>query len=129
VSDSSFPAPHDGSCRFCPKPIKAGQPVKDYDWSSWYHAACVDEHWAKQNKAAATVRANQTYAEMAEVVKNLPSMVREKRRERGLPQWEMAAEMGINVSSVNRLERGRGVSLPTLVAILGWLGTSQAPES
>lgn len=62
-----------------------------------------------------------TYAEMADVVSNLAFLVRERRRERRLSQRAAATEMGLNGSTLHRLEHGGDVATASLVAILGWL--------
>lgn len=42
MADRGFPAPHDGFCDLCSKPIAAGDRVCLLDWSEWAHKTCVD---------------------------------------------------------------------------------------
>lgn len=62
-----------------------------------------------------------TYAELADVISNLPLIAREHRRHRRLSLRAAATECGIGFNSLFRLEKGENVSLDNAVAILRWL--------
>lgn len=74
IEYDTFLAPHDGTCQFCADPIKEGQRVKNWDWSSWYHAACIDAHRARQSKAA-TDRETDALSVLRDLVALEPFMV------------------------------------------------------
>lgn len=61
------------------------------------------------------------YSEMAQIISNLAFLVREKRRARRLSMRQVAIEIGINASTIHRLEHGKEVSTANLVSILAWL--------
>lgn len=65
------------------------------------------------------------YAELADVVGNLPLLLREARRARGLSQRAAATEIGVAFSTVHRIEAGQDCVLSNAVAVLRWL--DQAP--
>lgn len=64
------------------------------------------------------------YAELAEVVDNLPILLREARRDRGLSMRAAAREISIALSTVDRIERGEDCTLSSAVAVLRWLDTA-----
>ena len=63
-----------------------------------------------------------SYAELASVLDNLPLLLREARRARGL-SVRAAAELidGVSFNTLSRLERGRDVNLSNATAIMRWL--------
>jgi transcriptional regulator with XRE-family HTH domain len=67
-----------------------------------------------------------TYGELAEVIDNLPLLVRERRRQMRLSVRSAAAQIGMSFSTVSRLENGADLNGENLAAILRWL---DAPES
>lgn len=62
-----------------------------------------------------------TYGEMADVLANLPLIVREARRARGISGRAAAKQMGIDFNTLGRLERGHDVRIDVLAPILRWL--------
>lgn len=61
------------------------------------------------------------YRELAEVLDNLPSLVREARRARGLSLRAASKQSGITFTTLMRVEKGEGVTVTTAVAVLRWL--------
>lgn len=68
------------------------------------------------------------YAELAEVIGNLPLLLREARRARGLSQRAAAREMGISFATVSRFERGDDGMVSNAVAIMRWLDQTARPD-
>jgi transcriptional regulator with XRE-family HTH domain len=62
-----------------------------------------------------------TYGELAQVIDNLPLLVRERRRHHRLSMRAAAAQIGVSNSTVLRLEDGNDVDSGTLAAVLRWL--------
>lgn len=62
-----------------------------------------------------------SYAQMMEVLDNLPMLVREKRRRLGLSLRAAAKDIGMSATAVTRLERGDDCSLSTIKAMLAWV--------
>jgi ribosome-binding protein aMBF1 (putative translation factor) len=71
---------------------------------------------ARQAVAALT-----TYAELADVLRNLPLLLREARRARGLSQREAARQLGVSMLTVARAERGENLVMSTSTRVLAWL--------
>jgi transcriptional regulator with XRE-family HTH domain len=70
------------------------------------------------------------YAELAEVLANLPLIVRERRRQRRLSIRTAGAEIGISFSTISRLENGEDMNESSLAAVLRWLdGPSEATDA
>ena len=67
-----------------------------------------------------------SYAELAEVLDNLPLLLRETRRRRGLSLRATARELGTSFSTVTRFESGEDIMLSHASAILRWIGTPDA---
>jgi len=65
-----------------------------------------------------------SYAELADVLGNLPLLLREARRARGLSLRAAAAQLGIGFTTVSRMESGEDCALSSAMAVLRWLGTS-----
>lgn len=65
-----------------------------------------------------------TYTQLADLLEQLPLLLREARRRRGLATRDAAEEMQIAHSTVSRIETGDGCALPTAIAVLRWLDTS-----
>jgi transcriptional regulator with XRE-family HTH domain len=64
------------------------------------------------------------YRELAALVDNLPLLLREARRARGLSQRAAARELGCSFSTVSRMEAGDDCALSNAVAVLRWLDTA-----
>lgn len=62
------------------------------------------------------------YGELASVLDNLPILVREARRARGLSVRAAATQIGCSFSTVHRFENGDDVNLSNAAAMLRWLG-------
>lgn len=67
------------------------------------------------------VGAPTSYGELAEVLGQLGLLVREARRVRRLSVNQAGAQMGLNASTVMRLEAGQAVHVDTARAVLRWL--------
>lgn len=65
------------------------------------------------------------YAELADVIANLPVLLREARRARGLSLRAAAKELGMSFSTVTRMEEGNDCALANAVAVLRWLDTRE----
>lgn len=64
----------------------------------------------------------ETYAELSQVLSDLPVILREARRARQLSQRAAAKQIGCSFSTVSRAEVGDdGMALSTAKAILRWL--------
>lgn len=64
-----------------------------------------------------------TYTDMAEVINNLPALLRKTRRERRLAPREAAAQTNVPALVWQRIENGAPVSSTTLVTLLQWMDT------
>lgn len=62
-----------------------------------------------------------TYADFADMLGDLPLILRSARRMRGLSLRAAAQEIGVNFNTVGRVENGTECDTGTLVAILRWL--------
>lgn len=62
-----------------------------------------------------------TYRELAQIITDLPLIVRSARRARGLSLRAAAKEAGMSFSSLTRLENGAGSTVSVLIAVLQWL--------
>lgn len=67
-----------------------------------------------------------SYSELADVIANLPMLIKEARRARGLSIRGAARELGLAGATVVRIERGEGYVTYNLVAVLRWLDASKA---
>jgi ribosome-binding protein aMBF1 (putative translation factor) len=67
------------------------------------------------------------YAELTDVLANLPLLCRERRRQDGLSVRAAAEQIGISFSTVSRFENGEDANESTLAAVLRWLGNQEAP--
>jgi hypothetical protein len=63
------------------------------------------------------------YAELADILDNLPLLVREGRRSRGLNLRDAGQQSGVGFNTLSRVERGMACTVPNAVAILRWLDT------
>lgn len=63
-----------------------------------------------------------SYAELADVLTNLPLLLRETRRRRGLSLRAAARELEMSFSTVSRFENGEDIVLSNAVDILRWVG-------
>lgn len=66
------------------------------------------------------------YAELADVIGNLPLLLREARRARGLSLRAAAAELDMSFNTVTRIEHGTDCALSNAVAVLRWLDQTPA---
>lgn len=72
------------------------------------------------------------YAEIIDVIENLPLIVREARRARGISLRQASEEIGISFSTLSRFE-GRtekvvGIQLEPVLLILDWLDQTEPME-
>jgi ribosome-binding protein aMBF1 (putative translation factor) len=63
-----------------------------------------------------------SYKEIIDVLGELPSIVREKRRREQLSLREAARQLGMSFSTVSRIENGEDGSLSNTVKVLMWVG-------
>ncbi len=63
-----------------------------------------------------------SYAELADLVENLPLIVLENRRRRQISLREAARELGVSFSTISRVERGEDFNTRILSNLLRWLG-------
>lgn len=68
------------------------------------------------------------YVELAQVIANLPLLLREARRARGLSLRKAAVELDMSQSTVMRIEEGRDCALSNAVAVLRWLDLALIPR-
>lgn len=61
------------------------------------------------------------YRELADVIGNLPLLLREARRARRLSVRAAAKEVGCSFSTISRMENGEDCALSNAVAVLRWL--------
>ncbi|MEV8636546.1 helix-turn-helix transcriptional regulator [Streptosporangium sp. NPDC051023] len=64
-----------------------------------------------------------SYSELAEVLTELPLLVREARRARHRSQKRAAEEIGVSIATVSRIEAGEGLHIASVLPILRWLDT------
>lgn len=62
-----------------------------------------------------------SFEEMIDVLDNMPVIMLNARRAKGLSQREVAGLLGLSWSTVNRMEHGAEFSSESLRAVLGWL--------
>ncbi len=62
-----------------------------------------------------------TYSELAEVLDQLPTLVRAERRRRGVSGRQAAREIGVSNTLVSRFEAGRGINVYNALLFLRWL--------
>lgn len=62
-----------------------------------------------------------TYSELAEVLDQLPGLVRAERRRRSASRSQVAREIGVSNTLVARFEAGQGVTLYNALLLLRWL--------
>jgi ribosome-binding protein aMBF1 (putative translation factor) len=67
-----------------------------------------------------------SYVDIAELLEDLPYLVREARRSRGLVQSAAAEQLGINIHLLKRIEHGQDVAVSTALKVLTWLNTAPA---
>lgn len=67
-----------------------------------------------------------SYGELADVLANLPMLLREARRARGLSQRAAAQQIHMSYATVCRIEGGEDCALSNAMAILRWLGSPPA---
>lgn len=68
-----------------------------------------------------------SYAELADVISNLPLLLREARRQRRLSLRAAAREMGVSFSTVYRIEQGDDCALSNAMIVLRWLDRREQP--
>ncbi|MEU1736485.1 helix-turn-helix transcriptional regulator [Streptosporangium sp. NPDC020145] len=64
-----------------------------------------------------------SYSELAEVLTELPLLVRETRRARRLNQSRAAEQIGVSIATISRIEAGEGLHVASVLPILRWLDT------
>jgi transcriptional regulator with XRE-family HTH domain len=69
-----------------------------------------------------------SYTELADLLEQLPLLVREARRARRLTMHQAAEQIGVAASTVMRLEHGEGGDRAVAVLVLRWLDRSGSPE-
>jgi len=62
-----------------------------------------------------------SFGEMVQVLDELPIIVRNARRAKGMSQRQLAATLKLSPSTLSRIEDGREFSSVSLVAVLVWL--------
>lgn len=70
-----------------------------------------------------------TYDELAYVLGNLPLLLREARRRRGLSLRTAATQLGMSAATVTRFENGEDVMLSNALDILQWIGQPDSLEA
>ncbi|CAB4184773.1 HTH_XRE domain containing protein [uncultured Caudovirales phage] len=80
-------------------------------------AVLVTEHLPEDGKSVLT-----TYTEIADILENLPLLVREHRRSRGLSLRQASAQSGVDFSTLTRLEQCANTGLVSVVLVLRWMG-------
>lgn len=63
------------------------------------------------------------------VLGNLPAIVRETRRARGLNLRDAAEQIGVAFSSLGRFERGHDLTLSNAIAVLRWIDQPTGPPA
>lgn len=63
-----------------------------------------------------------TYAELADLLRSLPLLVREKRRRQGLSLRAAADQSGVDFSTMRRYEAGENIMLAAAIDLLVWVG-------
>jgi ribosome-binding protein aMBF1 (putative translation factor) len=69
------------------------------------------------------------YTELADIIADLPMLLREARRARGLSQRAAAAEMAMSFSTVSRIEAREDCVLSNAVTVLRWLDQSTKEDA
>ena len=69
------------------------------------------------------------YGELAQVLLNLPLLVREKRRRLGLSQRAVGRGSRVSFATVSRCEAGHDMKLSSVLELLEWIGTPDPPPS
>lgn len=68
-----------------------------------------------------------SYAEIAEALRALPALVREKRQADGLSQRALARMIGCSFATINRFEDGKDVILSNALLLLDWMTGNHTP--
>lgn len=63
-----------------------------------------------------------SYADLVQLLRNLPLLVRERRRQLGVSQREACRQAGLASSTVSRCEARHDVSLGGAIRLLAWIG-------
>lgn len=61
------------------------------------------------------------YAELADVLDNLPLLVRERRRQQRLSLRDAADQSGVSFNTICRIEKGSDTAMSIVIAALRWL--------
>jgi transcriptional regulator with XRE-family HTH domain len=70
-----------------------------------------------------------TYGELADILVSLSTLLINTRRQRRISQRDAAIEMGLSLSTLSRLEAGKGdISLEGAIAVLHWMDRLPARE-
>lgn len=62
-----------------------------------------------------------TFSDLAKVITDLPVIVRNVRRSRGLSVRAVGRAIGVSMSTISRIENGEDCNTVSLVAVLRWL--------
>ncbi len=62
-----------------------------------------------------------SYTELAQILANLPLVLREQRRARGLSLRAAAIDIGCAFSTITRIEKGEDCVASNLIAVMRWL--------
>lgn len=68
-----------------------------------------------------------SYAELADVLANLPLLLHEKRRSEGLSMRATAAALGMSLATVARMESGADCVMSNATKVLHWLNGGVPP--
>ena len=64
-----------------------------------------------------------SYAALAGLLVDLPTLLQEARADRGLTQQTAAEQIGCSKGTLSHIEMGRGCRASSAVLVLRWLGT------
>ena len=70
-----------------------------------------------------------SYTELAQVIEDLPVIVKSARRMRRLSLRGAAEQIGLGFTTVQRVEAGADMDTGTLKALLRWLDEPAAPDA
>lgn len=68
------------------------------------------------------------YREVAQVLRDLPTIVRESRRARSVTTRTLGSLTGLAPSTITRIEHGEPVALASAVAVIDWLDQTPTPR-
>lgn len=62
-----------------------------------------------------------SYRELVQVLVNLPMLLHEARRARGVTLREAAKQTGLSFNTIMRMEKGTDSSMSSAIAVMNWL--------